>query len=157
MRRRNNMSTFTKKYTFNFDQLFMQELSRLYGTQTEGVSRPADIWLQIRKRVSKKLQGYFSREELSCMVDTLNGTIIDSALTTNKVMLIASLNDGNEYENLYERWGVDGDKLIEKIEQMSIDEYAYLIDEIYRFWNIQEAYGSPSPNLEAFMIDWRAV
>ena len=91
------------------------------------------------------------------MVDTLNGTIIDSALTTNKVMLVASLQDGNEYEGLFEKWSVDGDKLIEKIENMSLDEYAYLVDEINRFWNIKEAYGSPSPNLEAFMVDWRAV
>lgn len=144
-----------KKYNFRFNENLMSELSRLYGTQTYGAARVADLYLAIRRVTLSALKGRFKRNELLAIIDCFNGIDMkDSRLMTNKAVFIAALEDSNKYNNLFEKHQVDADTFIQKLEDMVIAEVVVLIDELWRLRNVKQSYYE---NFEVFMMEMGVV
>ncbi|MDY0104626.1 MAG: hypothetical protein RBS07_16960 [Lentimicrobium sp.] len=140
-----------KKYNFRFDSNLMAELSRLYGTQTYGAARVADLYLAIRRVTLESLKGKFRRNEMLAIVDCFNGiNMKDSRLMTNKAVFIATLEDSNKYNSLYEKHNIDPDTFTQKVEDMTIAEVVVLVDELWRLRNVKNSYYS---NIEVFLME----
>ena len=71
-------------------------------------------------------------EEICLIIDMLNGHLTDPPETAR--LLWAQVEDEIRYENLAEKWKVDGDKLVEKLKSMSLLACLAIIDAAERFW-----------------------
>lgn len=124
---------------------------RLYGRPTTGAARAANAFLYIRAASLHEIKGMFTRPELSAMVDNLNAVMFEPAWATNRSMLRAGIEDGQQFDGVLTKWNVNPDALYEKIETLTSAQCYFLMDEIDRFWNEPVAWGSPTPELEAFL------
>lgn len=126
-------------------------LTGLYGSVSAGSENAVNAYVNIRPRVLRELKNQFTKEELSLIVDSLNGTIFDPKLATNNSMLSAGIEDSISFDGIDEKWGVDKESILNKITNLSAAHTYFLMEEISRFWNIPKAYGAPTPDLEAFL------
>lgn len=76
-----------------------------------------------------------SVDEACVIVDALNSTLM-TADTAH--LLWASIQDAIEYENLAEKWNVDGSALIEKLRSLNEIQSMAVIDAAERFWANEE-------------------
>lgn len=126
----------------------------LYGTKTTGAQEAVECFLYLRAHTLAGLKCYFTKNELSALIDIQNGTIMQSQFAISKEVLIAEIQDSNKIEGLAARWGININKLISKIGNLFAAQVYFLQSEINRFWNVPEAYGSPSPDLEKFLDEY---
>jgi hypothetical protein len=128
-----------KTKTINVD-LPTQErkLLRLNG---ENLREEANVALQtflyLNRAFLKDIKGLFTREEIIAILDNFNGTMYKPQWAIIKEGYIASLEDGDELDNLGARQNCDITKLIDKIRNLSIIHVALWQYEIYRFWNTE--------------------
>ncbi len=128
-----------------------EKYGRLYGKPTSGASRAGNAFVHLRAATLHELKGKFTRAELSAMIDNLNAVMFEPAYAANKNMLRAGIEDGQQYDGVLTKWNVSPDVLFEKINNISAAQCYFLLDEIDRFWNEPVAWGSPSPDMEAFL------
>lgn len=127
------------------------ELVKLYGSAYAGGTRAAESYLWIRKYSLKTLKGKLTRSELSALIDSQNGSMFEEQFAINHSAFIAHIEDADQFDNIGARWGINVKGLIQKVTIMSVSEIFFLQEEIDRFWNIESAFGAPSPNLEKFL------
>jgi hypothetical protein len=128
-----------------------EKYTRLYGKPTTGASRAAHAFVHLRAATLHELKGMFTRAELSAMVDNLNAVMFDPAYAANNNVLRAGIEDGQKYDGLLTNWNVDPEDIYTKIALLTAAQCYFLMDEIDRFWNEPVAWGSPTPDLEAFL------
>lgn len=131
-----------------------ERYAEFYGKPTTGAARAGNAFLHIRAATLHELKGMFTRAELSAMIDNLNAVIFEPAYAVNKNMLKAGIEDGQKYDGVLTKWNVNPDRLFEKIDKLTSAQCYFLLDEIDRFWNEPVAWGSPSPDLEAFLNEY---
>lgn len=96
----------------------------------------------------------FSRKELCYLVDIQNGTIFDARIAVSHRTWIAEIEDSDELDRMGEKWEVKAKDIIEKVNGLnSADVYFWRLT-IQRFWQVEDAYGSPAPDLEKFLDDF---
>lgn len=139
--------------TFRTSDQIKQDLSELHGSVSSGAGRAVEIYLALRSRSLHNIKGRFDRKELSYLVDMLNGTMFDPKLAVIPDVLIAGIEDADEYEQLGAKWDVDIEVLSAKVRDLTSAESCFLIEEINRFWYGQ-GYGAPTPELEAFLDEY---
>jgi hypothetical protein len=145
-----------KKYNLIFDSELMDVIYKFYGSQGKGINRITNNWFLLRRTVMPGLQGRFTYNEMGSMVKVLNGMNIDTRLAVKDVLIFA-VQDAEKYDKMLSEWGVIESDLVDKLEKLTAVESMFLVDEIYRFWNVKSAYGSPNPNIERFAVDWGCV
>jgi len=93
----------------------------------EGLSRYYYLLQISRKRLSNG--AVFTGGELSLLVDVCNGTVWEPQTLC---CLVANAEDcEKEY---YEKWGVDRDALLSKLDGLTPLDQAAIVDAIERFW-----------------------
>lgn len=117
----------------------------------KSVDRILDTFISQRTAALRSMKKMFTGEELTGLCDMYNGTYFETYWMYDKGALIAELTDSDKLENVSGRFGFDFGILVKKLEGLSELQVFYLNLEIYRFWNVEKAYGSPSPNLEMFI------
>jgi len=127
------------------------ELVKLYGSAYAGGTRATEAFLWLRKYALKGLKGKLTKNELSALIDIQNGSIFEEQFAVNHSAFIAHIEDADEFEGIGEKWKIDIKALIEKVKNMSTCEIFFLQEEIDRFWNVEQAFGSPNPDLEKFL------
>lgn len=142
-----------KQISTRVDKKAIVQLQKLYGNNSAGTSRAAECFPYIRRAVIAEIKGTFQINELHAIIDSFNGTIIDPQYSANKQMLIAHLEDANQYEYIGKRFNIDIQDLLKKVQELTTAQAFFLQEEIYRFWNVEEAYGNPNPNLKKFVED----
>lgn len=115
----------------------LKEIQSLYTESSDqvAVNRMLLFSFELRKRLSNELKGIFTRSELSLIVDAENGTLISPQYWGSQQMMAIHLNDAHNLDGLGQKWNVDIDALIEKIEDIPASLFLFLHEEIYRFWN----------------------
>lgn len=128
----------------------LEQVQKRYDSDQAGTNRLLAYVFELERKLSYELKGLFTKSELSLIADAENGTMITPQYWGNKRMLLIQLEDANQFDNISEKWDVDFDNLIGKIKNIPDSLLLFLHEEIYRFWNESPAYGSPTPNLDAF-------
>ena len=131
-----------------------QMLTEIYGKKTPGAERASECFPYIRRHTLFELKGYFTPEELKGMVDSYNGTLMDTQWMPIKDMVIGHLEDADKFEHISTKWGFNLDQLREKIKKLTSAHVFFLQEEINRFWNYDNAYASDDnsgPDLEKFV------
>ncbi|MCT4602472.1 MAG: hypothetical protein N4A59_06185 [Marinifilum sp.] len=123
------------------------KLEKLFGKETTGVAFAAEIYTPLSYQMLKDVKGVFSEKELKAMIDNHNGTMPDFQFM-GKQFLVAHCQDGDTYEGMAEKWEIDINDLVSKIENCSNAGIFYFHSEIFRFWNDKAAYNQ---NLELFV------
>lgn len=129
-------------------------IKKMFEQQNPGCNEALECFLDLRVQSIRELRHYFSRAELTALVDMMNGTMFDPRFAVQKSALIHQVEDKELYDKMSALWKVDVKKLIAKIEAMPTALAFFLVYEIHRFWDEPEAYGSPSPNLEKFLDEY---
>lgn len=103
----------------------------------EAMNNIFDGYLHLRVVALATLKGVFSPEEINLLVENLNGTIIHAQFKANPSVLAAHVEDGDMYDRLGEKWGVDIESLCNKITSLNHLQVFFLNDEIMRWWDKQ--------------------
>lgn len=91
-------------------------------------------FIDIKKRTMKEIHGFFEEREIKYLVDIANATMFDSNFAAQKKTLIASIEDSDRYEGTGEKWDVDVQGLIGKIDKLTSAQCYFLQRETYLFW-----------------------
>ncbi len=140
-----------RKENFFINPSVMDGLYSLYDNKGRAVDTAAESFMVLRNRglVLVKEAG-LTRDELTAIVSMYNGTMIEKKFCF-KPYLTVQIEDAEMYEKGCSSYNVDSINLVKKIEAMDEMAVFFLIEEVNRFWNVEGAYGSPMPNLEAFL------
>lgn len=80
--------------------------------------------------------------EAALIVDCLNGALMRAHVT----FLPAQVSDAIAYDNLAEKWSIDGEALLAKLRQASPLALCAIIDAAERFWENTETYPADEPH-----------
>lgn len=81
-----------------------------------------------------EMMNYFSVAEACLIVDVLNGTLY-SGDGNPKAILYGNVEDGILLEDVDQKWGVDKDKLLEKINNLTEYQCYVVIANAFEFWD----------------------
>lgn len=138
-----------KTTTVRISQEKIDLASNLYESRQGSIEKIIDGYSLIRSRVLESFKGHFKENELTALITCFNGTLISSNMQTANVLL-AQVEDAEKYEGACSNHDTSSEIIKEKINKLDFCQIFFLIDEIYRFWNVGLAYGSPNPNLRQF-------
>ena len=82
----------------------------------------------------KELNNYFEEKEKKYMVDMVNGLLRSSVLSARDFVKI-TISDSDNWDRLGEKWNVDVNKLIEKVEKLEDSEIEVVVNSLYKFWD----------------------
>jgi hypothetical protein len=100
------------------------------------VSQSLSRYFRLLARASVEMPD-FTTPEVSLLAEIFNGTIIDFAIDPRQYLKISTEDffAFNTEDNQYsEKWSVNKKDLLEKINQLTILQSAFLLDGIERFW-----------------------
>ena len=130
----------SKQINFRADQRLLDELSSLTlenGTRTGTIETIIHSYAALRKEELRSLKGTFNEAEIKYLVDMLNSTIIDPQFAGKPELLAHEVEDADKYEGLGEKWAVDSQSLLEKVNSLSPGSCMFLQQEIRRWWDNQ--------------------
>ena len=126
------------------------QLSLVYPGKESGLNRAVGGFLALRELSLRQVRGIFTAPELVGLVDAFNGVWLGLPHPLNpQQMLRFEMEDANELEDNASRHGYDADVLQAKIAALTQPESFFLLDELERFWNTEEA--GTTPDLNSFL------
>lgn len=99
-----------------------------------GISLIVEPFDRLRQITIKELKGYFTREEITALIDSQNGTMLTPDFIYNKFFLLAQLEDFEMLEGGISRHKVEPSELFEKIQKLSSVQVYYILLDIHIFW-----------------------
>jgi hypothetical protein len=137
----------------------INELKDLFGGSNNENGRNAlDSFLSLYSTWNANVMNgdgkIFTRQELCYLVDIQNATIFEPRIAVSHRTWIATIEDSDELDKTGEKWKVDVAQLIEKVNKLTSSEVYFWRLAINRFWQVEDAYGSPAPDLKKFLDDY---
>lgn len=99
-----------------------------------GISLIVEPFDRLRQITIKELKGYFTREEITALIDSQNGTMLTPDFIYNKSFLLAQLEDFEMLEGGISRHKGEPSELFEKIQELSSVQVYYILLDIHIFW-----------------------
>lgn len=134
-----------KQTTIRYDDQTAGMLSEIDSKAATAVQSIIEMFLFMRRATLKEIKGKFTTEEITALVDSLNGLLPTWQLMVNPSVLIAHMQDAEEMEGSIRRHNADPEKLIEKLKLLTSAQATIMQFEIINFWN------DPSRDLEKFI------
>lgn len=103
-----------------------------------GVSLLVEPFDKLMKINRYELKGYFTKEELTALIDSQNGVLLTPDFIYNSTFLIAELEDFEQLENGISRHNADAPDLLDKIKKLSSVQVYYLLLDIHILWQTGE-------------------
>lgn len=75
-----------------------------------------------------------TENEMNLICDSLNGITYHLSDSLWRINTLSNLMDANEFENLGEKWEVNFENLIEKLNSLSDIEFLLVLLEVMYFW-----------------------
>lgn len=100
-------------------------------------SNTEDVLKIIRSYTKRELKGKFSQQEWIFFADSLNGTLTDGMFRCNAEALAYHCQDAEDLDGTATKWGVDIDKLIEKVRTLTAAQVETLYWFVEEFWNTE--------------------
>lgn len=113
-------------------------LKSIFGNATAGSTMAVESWIELRKRTLIELVGLFDENELYGIIDNLNGHIPDVKFLCTNEMLWWHLSDGEKYEYLFSRWGIDQESFKKKVDALTSAQTFFIQNEILNWWKLQD-------------------
>jgi hypothetical protein len=124
-----------KPVTIRLSEDTIAAAEKLYGAKVTGAQIAVEGYFEIQKRTIRELQNKFSDAEIKAIADNLNGTMLQAQFQARAEMLWSHLEDGNEYEGLFAKWGVDSNTFKTKVLNLTSAQTYFIQDAVSRFWN----------------------
>lgn len=124
----------SKNITIRLDEQQAEQLKKNYGQISTAAQLILEPHERLRKTAMAELQGYFTREELTALVDSQNGTMLTPDFIYNKTFFLAQLEDFEQLENGISRHGADADALMDKVRNLNSGVVYLLVMDIMTFW-----------------------
>jgi hypothetical protein len=141
-----------KSMNFRLEENSINELSATLGVgPTEVVETCMEAYNILRHHTLTEMQSKFTRKEIICMVSMQNGTMLTPQYQASIDMYLGQLDDAEALDGLTAMYGADYKQLRNKVAALSAGQVYYWQQEIHRFWNVENAYGAPSPDLNRFI------
>jgi len=114
-----------------------QRLDQAIGTNPPSVSGRlstiADRYLEILRRT--RIEQRFSESELNALRDCCNGMVFEPAALIDGAIL-ANFRDAAP-DGLYEKWGIDGESVAQRLASLSYPVQIALVESIEQWWRAQ--------------------
>lgn len=123
-----------KSVTIRVSEETIAAAERTYGAKVTGLQAAGEGYFEIHRRTVAELRGIFTAAELSAIVDNMNGVGLTRQFQANAQILWAHLEDGNTYEYLFSKWGVDAAELEKKVRSLTAAQAYFLQEEANLFW-----------------------
>ncbi len=107
--------------------------SEVFPSLNAGMEYVGDAFPLLYKRTLLSLKNIFSRAELCLLIDIFNGTFLTPNLAGQHLEI--QVEDGIKLEGLDEKWEVDSEKLLGKIQSLKFFERVCLEIWAKGFWN----------------------
>lgn len=99
-------------------------------SRAEAIRRSLERYYDLLRRTRVNLADRFSAGECGAILDANNGSIFE----TWSIRLVAANVEDSEPDGLYEKWGINGPALVDKLQSLSLVEAHALVDAIERWW-----------------------
>jgi len=138
-----------KTITIRLEDNLLKMLSEVDYKPTTAAQNIVELFAYLRRTTLLELKGMFTQKEITVLADIYNGLIPTWKYLSSKEMLVAEIEDGENFEKVCSLHDVDLSILIEKVKKLTSAQVAILQLELYRFWNVEGdgGYGSPLPDL----------
>jgi hypothetical protein len=107
-------------------------LSENFSSKHAGAELVLDAFPTLYRRGLADLKGRFTGPELSLLLDALNGLYLTPILLGQH--LVASATDGIRLDGLDEKWGVEPESFLQKLDSLSFFEKACLEIWLRAYW-----------------------
>lgn len=119
-----------------FDREAAAELRKRFGFRGDALNNALTRYFVALSGVRKTLSGMFTAEENGLMVEAFCSTGYSHASDIKN--LPWTIEGAIRYEYLDQKWGVNGEKLVEKLASLDYLECVALLDAIERWWNLED-------------------
>jgi len=99
------------------------------GERSESIREGLERYYYLLERAREQIRPLFTAGECSLLVDTCNGTLF-GPITLDCV----PLDVRDVEEERVQKWGVDREALLAKLQGLNLLQHAALVDAIERFW-----------------------
>jgi len=91
-----------------------------------------ECWIACETHAKRRLKGKFTVSELCAFIDLMNSTIIPVTFADS---FRHEFEDGCAFECLEEKWDIEKDVVLSKMDTMSMAEYIVLVQWSKEFWD----------------------
>lgn len=121
------------KISITIPEKVLQKVDARGENRSATISRDLERYYTLLQRALKQVS--FTVEEACLLADALNGILIDA----NTVQLLwANVSDAVSLDRLDQKWGVDGQALVEKLRGLNDIQAMAVADAVERFWEEPE-------------------
>jgi hypothetical protein len=99
-------------------------------------------FIELKRQTIKEIAGLFTENELKYLTDIANATMFDPVFATQKLSLIAAVEDSDRYEGTAKKWDIDLKQLLSKVNKLTAAQCFFLQRETYLYW-----YGTNKPGV----------
>ncbi len=138
------------KLTIQTEDENVRKYENLYQSRTEGEERAIQGFLFLRKSTLASLRDHFTRTEMMSLVYSYKIKNIPPN-EQSKIRLKWVVLDGEEFGGEMSKRNVSVQGMVEKIGKLSLIQAYFLQEELFRFWNVEEAYGQEEPDIEKIL------
>lgn len=125
----------SKNATIRLPEETQNRLKENFGGIQTAISLIVEPFEKLRILTLSELKGYFTKEEMTALVDSQNGTMLTPDFIYNKSFLIAQLEDFEQLEAGFSRHNADYGNVIGKINSLSQSQVYFLLISIHISWN----------------------
>lgn len=120
------------KFSITLYERPIKELDQREGDRSSKINQSLERYYDALDRERRELRKNFLPAEISLITDCLNGTVFSDAMSVG--MLYGEIEDGIQLDKLDEKWEVDGQALVEKLNRLTYTQNLAIIDAVERYW-----------------------
>lgn len=125
----------SKNATIRLPEEVQEKLKANFGGIQSAVSLIVEPFEKLRRVTMNELKGYFTKEELTSLIDSQNGVLLTPDFIYNKSFLLAQLEDFESLEAGITRHEANPSVLFTKLKNLSNSQVYFLLLDLHIFWN----------------------
>lgn len=125
-----------QKFSITLDSSMIERINDFVSREKSMSGKFNEIlhaYFTMLDRAKKEVLHTFSESELNYIYDMLNGTLLTPELSF-KVFLISEIEDADKFDRLSEKWNVDIEKFLNKLNALSEFECYAVCKIAEEFW-----------------------
>ncbi len=126
-----------EKFSITLDNTMIDRINNFVSKEKSMSGKFNDIlrdYFAMLDRAKKEVLHAFTESEFNYIYDAFNGTILLPELSF-KTFLISKIEDADRFDRLSEKWNVDMDKFLSKLNSLSEFECYAVCKIAEEFWN----------------------
>lgn len=117
----------------------VEKVNSIYSGTYAGIRQIVEGFMSVRAYTLNEIKKVgFTTEELTAIIDRLNGTVQDAQIQCNKGAFLAGMEDSEEFDKGISNSGADPETLYAKIKSLTAAQTFFLQEEVALWWEKQE-------------------